>query len=223
MIKQSIAALSLTLASTVALAQPAVQYEVTLTNITPGQTFTPQLVVTHPKSVQLFQVGSAASASLEVLAEDGNTAPLTDDLVNEATDVVTIGGLLGPGESSSTIISGAKKSGYFSVAAMLIPTNDTFVALNRVPLPKAKSGVVTYRVPAYDAGTELNDQSCQNIPGPRCGGEGFSPESGEGFVHIGNGFHELGDENAEGFEILAPQTYDWRNSVAQITVRRIKN
>jgi Spondin_N len=223
MIKQSLAALTLTLASTTALAQPLIQYEVTLTNITPGQTFTPQLVVTHPGNVQLFKAGEPASSSLEILAEGGNTAPLTEDLVNVATDAVTIGGLLGPGESTSTVITGSKKRGYISVAAMLIPTNDTFVALNRVPLPSVKSPVATYSVPAYDAGTEYNDQSCQHIPGPRCGGEGFSAEPGEGFVHIGNGFHELGNEDADGFEVLGPQTYDWRNSVAQITVRRIKN
>jgi alkaline phosphatase len=41
---------------------------------------------------------------------------------------------------------------------------------------------------------EMNDQSCQHIPGPRCGGEAVSAESGEGIVHIGNGFHDLGQE-----------------------------
>ena len=109
------------------------------------------------------------------------------------------------------------------MAAMLIPTNDTFVALNQVPLPKW--GTSTFMVPAYDAGTEVNDQSCQHMPGPACGIDdaGYSPEQGEGFVHIGNGFHELGDEDADGFKILAPQLYDWRNSVARITVRRIRH
>ena len=77
-------------------------------------------------------------------------------------------------------------------------------------------------VPAYDAGTEANDQNCANIPGPRCGGTGYVAEAGEGdegFIHIGNGFHELGSEDADGSEILGPQTYDWRNNVARITVR----
>ncbi len=96
MIKNICVALSLSLLSTVVLARSNVQYEVTITNITPGQTFTPQLLVTHPRSVQLFQAGSPASDSLEILAEDGNTGPITDDIVNEATDVQTIGGLLGP-------------------------------------------------------------------------------------------------------------------------------
>ncbi len=79
-------------------------------------------------------------------------------------------------------------------------------------------------VAAYDAGTEANDQSCANIPGPRCGGEGYNGEPGEGdegFIHIGNGFHDLGDTDSNGAEVLGPFTYDWRNSVARIIVRRM--
>jgi hypothetical protein len=67
-------------------------------------------------------------------------------------------------------------------------------------------------VPAYDAGTELNDELCENIPGPLCGGGAVSAESGEGFVHIANGIHGIGD--------LAPELYDWRNPVAKVTIRR---
>ena len=79
-------------------------------------------------------------------------------------------------------------------------------------------------VPAYDAGTEYNDQDCANIPGPRCGGAGFDPvpaEGDEGYVHISNGFHELDAEPI--VEILGPHVYDWRNPVAVITVTRVPN
>jgi hypothetical protein len=106
---------------------------------------------------------------------------------------------------------------------MMIPTNDSFVAMNRMKLPR--SGAVQQMVPAYDAGTEYNDQNCANIPGPTCGGEGNSPgpnDTDEGFVHIGNGMHELGDEDAQGNQLIDPKTYDWRNSVARITVRRMQ-
>ena len=50
-----IAALAL-LASTPALAQnkPGVTYEVTITNLTPGQTFTPILAATHRSSISFF-------------------------------------------------------------------------------------------------------------------------------------------------------------------------
>jgi hypothetical protein len=223
MLKNSILALGLTLSSVLAVAQPAVEYEVIITNITPGQTFTPQLVVTHPQQVQLFNLGDPASEELEILAEAGNTQPLTDAVVNIAMDVQTIPGLLEPGQSSSITVIGHPQKGYISVVAMMIPTNDTFIGLNRVPLPR--KGTATFMVPAYDAGTEFNDQSCQNMPGPACGipDAGYSPESGEGYVHIGNGFHDLGDVDEGGFVVLGPQTYDWRNSVARITVTRIRN
>ena len=223
MFKLSILAFGLSFISAFVAAQPAVQYEVTITNITPGQTFTPQLVVTHRQDMQLFNLGEPASEELEILAEGGNTAPLTDAVANFAMDVQTIPGLLEPGQSSSTTVIGHPSKGYISVAAMMIPTNDAFIGLNRMPLPR--KGTATFMVPAYDAGTELNDQSCQNMPGPACGipDAGYSPEPGEGYVHIGNGFHDLGDVDEDGFDILGPKTYDWRNSVARITVTRIRN
>jgi len=211
------------------LGQRGHQYEVTITNLSPGQTFTPQLVVTHsPNSrfVQgaepLFELGEPASEVLEILAEDGDTAPLMDSLANFATDMITIDGLLGPGQSSSVVIR-ARPRDRLSVAAMLIPTNDTFMALLSMELPIRRGREAQMQVPAYDAGTEANDQNCQNMPGPRCAGEGYSPgpnEGDEGFVHISNGFHDLGDSGANGGEVLAPATYDWRNPVARITVTR---
>ena len=224
MFKQTFTAAALCLAAGVATAQPSASYEVSITNITPGQSFTPQLVVTHPGDVILFRLGEPAGEQLEILAEAGDTGPLIEALGNAAMDVTTIPGLLGPGQQTSTVVTGHPGQGYISVAAMLIPTNDSFVAMNRVKLPA--SGAIMQLVPAYDAGTEYNDQNCANIPGPQCGGagEGYSPgpnEGDEGFVHIGNGMHELGDEDSAGNVIIDPKNYDWRNSVARITVRRM--
>ena len=98
---------------------------------------------------------------------------------------------------------------------MLLPTNDTFVGLNSVRLPR--SGSATYMLRAYDAGTEYNDQHCDHIPGPTCGGEAISEASDtdEGFVHIGNGFQEMGDD------ALSPHPYDWGSAVAKVVITRI--
>jgi Spondin_N len=200
-------------------------YEVTITNITPAQFFTPQLVVTHTRAVELFRLGEPASTPLAVLAEDGATGPLTDALLAHGRavgQVKTIPGLLGPGKSASVTVEAGRNHELLSVAGMLIPTNDTFFAANGLRLPLF--GSVTLSVPGYDAGSEANDQNCLNIPGPRCGGVGSSPGSNagdEGFVHIGNGFHDLPADPAGG-EVLKPQTYDWRNPVALITVKRIR-
>jgi hypothetical protein len=49
-----------------------------------------------------------------------------------------------------------------------------------------------------------------------CGGEGGSPGVGEGYVHIHTGIHGIGD-------LLTAAMYDWRNPVAEITIRRTKD
>ncbi len=219
MFKRPLIALGLALASTAAAAQDA-QYFVSITNITPGQTFTPQLVMTHDTSFQVFRYGKPASEGLEILAEGGDTSALVDEAGDSVWEAVTIDGLLGPGETATTMIS-AEEGGFLSVAAMLIPTNDTFVALSRTRLPRA--GGWSRLLRAYDSGTEANDQDCANIPGPRCGGEGVSApaDDDEGFVYIGNGFHDLGEMSDSGSEVLGPHTYDWRNPVARVVVRRV--
>lgn len=199
------------------------KYEVTITNLTPGQTFTPQLVATHSAKVSLFELGKPAGDAMEVLAEGGDTAPLTEELLAspyEVADVQTVPGLLGPGQAVTVIVESTRFERYLSLAAMLIPTNDTFVAIDSVRLPRFQRSVTAL---AYDAGTEANDQNCLSIPGPRCGGEGHSPgpNSGdEGFVHVSNGFHHL--PAADRGEVLGPEVYDWRNPVARVEVRRIR-
>lgn len=218
-----LALLSLT-ATAVASERTAV-YEVAITNMTKGQTFTPQLVVTHTTAVSLFALGEPASEALSVLAEDGSPAPLIADLQGAGTavrDIETFGELLAPGATSTVRVEGRPGHDVFSVAAMLIPTNDTFFAINGQRLPLV--GSATYLAPAYDAGTEANDQNCLNIPGPRCRGVGSSPGTNagdEGFVHIGNGFHELAADDSGG-EVLRPFQYDWRNPVAAVRVRRVR-
>lgn len=209
------------LAANMAMAQRGAQYEVTITNLTPGQSFTPQMVLTYRGEASIFELGEPASEALEILAEGGNPGPLIDEFANVVWDSTTIGGLIGPGESASTTLLGNPGQGRISVAAMLIPTNDTFMALDGADLPRR--GSATFMVPAYDAGTEANDQNCNNIPGPLCGGVGddlVPGEGEEGYVHIGNGFHQLEEGNPD---VLSPPGYDWRNPVARITVTRITN
>ena len=203
-------------------------YEVTITNVTKGQTFTPQLVATHDSSVSLFELGEPASLPVEILAEAGDTAALTEALQSlgrHVGDVTTIPGLLGPGQTISVTVEAHGFQRYLSVIAMLIPTNDNFFAVNGMRLPIW--GETTTHSVAYDAGTEANDQNCAHIPGPQCGGagEGHSPgpnPGDEGYVFVGNGIQDLGSEDEAGNEILNPHVYDWRNPVAIIKVRRVK-
>lgn len=197
------------------------QFTVTITNITRGMTFTPIITATHKKDINLFDLGAPASENLTFIAESGNIGPLADelstqsnvvDITNSIEPLAASGGLLLPGNSVTLTLNGeaAKR---LSIAAMLIPTNDAFFALDGVRLPKGKRSV-TYFSPAYDAGTEPNDESCASIPGPDCGGVGDSPGvDGEGYVFIHAGIHGTGD--------LVPAERDWRNPVAEIVVKRV--
>jgi len=192
-------------------------YEVTITNMTRSETFTPILAATHRHDLNLFTAGQPASAELATLAEGGDVTPLTDVLLatGEVRDITNSGGLLAPGASVTLNLSGGKHVRHISMAAMLIPTNDAFFALNNVDLPRKGNRTVYYVSPAYDAGSEPNDELCANMPGPVCGGEGASPGAGgEGYVHIHAGIHGIGD--------LAPDVYDWRNPVARIAIKRVR-
>ena len=74
-------------------------YEVTITNITRGQSFTPILVATHHQGVRLYQFGQPASSALAVLAEGGDTAPLAAVLgATPHAETMTSAGLLAPGK-----------------------------------------------------------------------------------------------------------------------------
>lgn len=191
-------------------------FEVTITNITSHEVFTPIMVASLNRDTRLFNVGDPASSELEQLAESGNTGPLSAALLaGGAADVVTADGVLPPGGSMTLHVSGDRKHNTVSVASMLVPSNDAFFAVNAVRVPKYGRSISVYS-PAYDAGTEANDELCVSIPGPpsACAGEGFNPTGGEGYVSIHPGIHGVGD--------LAEAVYDWRNPVAKITVRELR-
>jgi len=191
------------------------RYEVTITNLTRSEVFTPILVSSHRPGVTLFTLGEPASDELAALAEGGDVTPLTGVLSANprVVDVQDSGAPLMPGATVSVQVS-SRHASRISLASMLIPTNDAFLALNSVAAPTGRR-TVTYWVPAYDAGSEPNDELCANIPGPFCMGAGGSPGvGGEDYVHIHNGIHGIGD--------LAAASFDWRNPVAKITIRRMR-
>ena len=192
-------------------------YEVTITNITSGQVFTPVLVATHTSDVSFFELGAAPSPELADLAEGGATGGLQmllDGLPEFVMDTNTSGitpdgnPLVNPGESVTIYITGNRDYNRLSLAGMLLPTNDTFVAVNSMRLPRSHTAGLAL---AYDAGSEMNDELCDNIPGPQCGGIPFSDGLAEGYVHISRGI--------SGERDLKASDYDWRNPVARVTVR----
>lgn len=198
-------------------------YEVTVTNLTRGQQITPLLLATHRSSVQLFELGSPARPELATLAEEGDVGPLKSvlDGLDEVAATVAGTSLTDPGGSVKFEIRAPRGFDRLSVAGMLIPSNDAFVAVNAFDLselgPRQRS--MTIFAGAYDAGIERNDELCESVPGPEfeeCGGPGGGAQvnEGEGFVHTHNGIHGIGDLDS------AERT--WLNPVAQITIQRVR-
>ena len=206
------------IASSSALAGGKPTYHVTITNLTHAVIFTPILVASQRRAVPILELGAPASDELAAIAEGGDTAPMEAKLEADprVVDFGNSGGPLLPGASVTVIVSAAHGAKRISVASMMLPTNDGFIALNSVRAPK--HGSTTYFSPGYDSGTETNDELCAHIPGPICGGAGPSPGDDpvdEGYVHVHRGIHGIADLNAA--------VYDWRNPVAKITVRRVRH
>lgn len=191
-----------------------ITYKITVTNLTPGQPFAPIMAASHHSGMSFFEVGQAPSDELAMLAEAGNGKPMAAKLlatpgVSDA-QVSTTGTL--PGKTTTLMITAKRGTDNVSIGSMLGATNDAFLAITDVDLPKGRR-VVTYMAEAYDAGSEDNDELAATVPG--VGGEGYSPTNhGEGFVHIHNGIHGIG--------ALPAHIRDWRNPVAEITIERMK-
>ncbi|MCG6938469.1 MAG: spondin domain-containing protein [Gammaproteobacteria bacterium] len=189
-------------------------YKITITNLTPGQPLAPVMASSHRPGITFFKAGDAPSDELAMLAEAGDGNPMAAKLLTmrgvRDAQVSTMG-LTFPGKSTTMTIKAKRSSDHVSIGAMLGATNDAFFAVSDVALPK-KGQAITYMADAYDAGSETNDELSSTVAG--LGGEGYSPnDSGEGFVHIHNGVHGIGD--------LVPATHDWNNPTAKIVIERI--
>ena len=196
-------------------------YRVKITNLTPGQAFTPFLLATHSMDVNMYLPGTQASDQLRAIAEMGDTSGMKMMLEGMkgmgVMDVVAQGHMLNtPGVTTEFMISGMY--GYrLSLVGMLLPTNDGFVGANMM-LPM-EGGMMGYAY-AYDAGTEMNDELCSSIPNPgwndmECDahGPGEAIGMGEGAIVIHSGIHGHGD--------FMPMHRDWKNPVARITIQKM--
>lgn len=203
------------LAATNSVADDLEMYKITVTNITPGQPFAPILAASHRGGMSFFEVGQAPSDELAWLAEAGNGSLMAEKLLSMpgVSDAqVSTTGLTFPGKTTTMMVSAKRGMDHVSIGSMLGATNDAFLAVTDVALPKGRQ-VLTYMADAYDAGSETNSESAATVP--PLGGEAYSEnDTGEGFVHIHNGIHGIG--------ALPANVRDWRNPVAQITIERMK-
>lgn len=195
-------------------AQGPQNVRVTITNLTSGQIISPPVVVTHSAGTYVFRAGEEASSQVAALAEDADSAGLLAALAADpqVADFDIAGGPLLPGDSVTFYLSGTGPWTRLTALGMLVTTNDAFFGLDSAELsgrPRSK----VFSVPAYDAGSEVNSESCTYIPGPPCMNGGVRDTDGaEGFVHVHSGIHGIGD--------LVPAEHDWRNPVVRIEVQR---
>lgn len=150
----------------------AVDLEISITNLTQGNHFTPRLVVAHTADADVFEVGQPASTPLAWLAEAGVIMTSQDansagsnfegllgpaDTDNGSNTWHFFGGLVSPATTLTYASFDTMDKPYLSIASMLIPSNDAFVGLDSILIP-TEAGTYTYYLNAYDAGTELNDE-----------------------------------------------------------------
>jgi hypothetical protein len=193
--------------SIVSVAQAA-DIEITITNLTPGQIFSPPLVFAHNLPFGLG--GAAATPGIEMLAEGGDTSVLISELsaITQVGATATAGGPVMPGQSVTLSLQAPEGFNYVSAMGMLVTTNDTFFAL--ISAHTQGSATMLVYAPAWDAGTEVNSEDCDDIPGPPCNGSGPGGSAENGVMHIGNGIQGVGD--------LTPASYTWQNPVAQVLI-----
>lgn len=225
--------ISTLIAAAVLGSAPVLAEDVTVevTNLTNATYFTPLLVAAHSSEARIFQIGTAASTSLQALAEGGDIAGLTTDLQALGANIIAnpAGGLLAPGESAIAALDPTRRNRHLSLVGMLLPTNDGFVGLDSLVIPRQPGSYIFY-LNGYDAGTEANDEiinggGAPGVPGipadpggnDGSGATGVSTTEHNHKVHIHRGI--IGDTDAAGgMSDLDSRAHRWNNPVAKVVV-----
>ena len=200
--------------------------EVVVTNITQGTYLTPILAVGHDtRQETMFEYDKAVSAELQAVAEGGNIEPMAAIYEAEGGEVVRNphGGLLGPGQSTTFTLS--PENTRLSLVAMILPTNDGFVALDNIVLREGQQYLY-----AIDAGTEGNDEQitgggAPNTPGIPADPGGKANSEAPGIAGVspeGSVGRHLGIAGGEG-SALDPEVYGWESAIAIVKVTMNSN
>lgn len=225
---------SLLAASSLGLLAPvyAADFNVRIINLTNGIHFTPFIVAAHTEDSRLFVTGQPASASLQAMAEGGDISGLETDLtaIGATISANPAGGLLLPGQSTNVDMNtDGTDNVRLSAVSMLLPTNDAFAGLNAITIP-TEAGTYVFDVPAYDAGTEANDEvlnggGMPGVPGMPAapgmdagtGATGAAGPDAIALVHIHRG--ALGDTDpTAGTSDLDSRVHRWLNPVIRVVL-----
>ncbi|CAN0281839.1 unnamed protein product [Ectocarpus sp. 4 AP-2014] len=196
-------------------------YKVRVTNLTFKQDFGRVIIVAHEKgSTPLFNEGGKSTKAIKMMAEKGITRKI--EQIARRNPGYSCGFTLAtsdllPGKTWNAEIrvnENKCKDAVYSVVAKLSNTNDAFMGINGAKFPK-KCPSKSFP-PAFDAGTEKNNEKCTCMPGRACAATPKKPEvhgrGSEGFIHVHRGIQGVGD--------LSQADYDWKNPVAEVVVSK---
>lgn len=193
-----------------------VSFEVTITNVSElGQLDTDRAggqiplspgvwAVANGSDNPLFEVGEAASAGVEGLAEDGAVGQLVAEAesVNRVADADAFFGPAGPiltGESTTFTVTGSPGDRLF-LTTMFVQSNDLFFAndagIRLFRGNAAVSGDVTAYVDLWDAGTEVDTA-------PGTGPDQVLAQSGPNTGADEHGVVTRATETGDGFDLPA--------------------
>lgn len=158
----------------------ALDYAITITNLTNAQPMSPVLAVLHGSQYRAFNDGDMASLAIESMAEGGDTTALIttamtapDYLGHASSD-----GAIGPKSSQQlnfTVANNDRDDLHITILSMLVNTNDAFTGLNAADISQLSAGSnMSFYGVVWDAGSEANTESAGTMPGPADGGEGFN-------------------------------------------------
>ncbi len=193
-------------------------WNITIENLTSGQPFSPPVVVVHDSTADVFEVGEAASAGVQTVAEMGSPTILADAL--KGTDGVydvAIGSqapILG-GDSVTLMVSGPSGS-MLSIVSMLSCTNDGFNGLDSWALPA--SGTDTTTGIGYDAGTEPNSELSEDLV-DGCGVIGPVALPADGNAHTDEGGVVAVHPGITGSGDLTTTDHGWTDPTMMVTAQ----
>ena len=198
--------------------------EITATNLTNAQPFSPLALVVHQGDFEPFNVGQPVDEATEELAESGNNQPFMDAAAADSAVIEVLSGadVLPPGmtETLTVEVLESELDGLtVSMLTMLVNTNDAITGHRGMTVgPMAVGDQLVVRGPAYDAGTEANSETAATIPGPAAGGEGANVERDDrDFVSMHSGV-VTSDDGLSTSALTEAHRFD--NPVIQISVTR---
>ena len=192
---------------------PSGSVTVSFVNLSDSQPMTPPVVILHnaPESengIRYFQIGDVVGEEVEIVAEDGDIAPLIENAQGQilagrvsavGAAVPEEGGPLLPGATASVTLTQELPDQVLSIVVMVVCTNDGFTGVDSLEIAEG-----TFTTPVYDAGSETNVEMLDWWV-PPCGTETNETDDENGVItlHPGQANAENPDFNfPEGSELL---------------------